>query len=116
MSRATRQIVVAHLTDRGMSPTEIADELGVSRETVRRDLHNRPTDDQPETAPDEAPPVAFGEQGLTLPPSLQLGQDLRLLAASYKAPAEDIVRQLLHLEAEAIRDRVHARYAATAAT
>jgi transposase-like protein len=112
MSRATRQIVVAHLADRGMSPTEIADELGVSRETVRRDLHNPP----PPAEPEATPPVAFGEQGLSLPASLQLGQDLRLLAASYKTTAEDIARQLLHREAEAIRARMHARYAATVGT
>ena len=40
LSRATRQLVVAHLSGRGMNPQEIAAELGVSRETVRRDLHN----------------------------------------------------------------------------
>lgn len=120
MSRATRQIVVAHLTERGMSPAEIASELEVSRETVRRDLHNapaaNPTAATPDAAPEVARPAIGGPQGLTLPPTLQLGQDLRLLAASYKTPAEDIACQLLHREAEAIRDRVHARYAATAGT
>ncbi|MFJ1869946.1 helix-turn-helix domain-containing protein [Streptomyces chartreusis] len=113
MSRATRQIVVAHLASIDMPQQQIADELGVSRETVRRDLNSAPppaTSDAPaEEAPDVAPPVLFGPQGLSLPASLQLGQDLRLLAASYKAPAEDVARQLLHEQAEAIRDRMRAR-------
>lgn len=108
MSREVRRIVVAHLTERRMDPAQIAAELGVSRETVRRDLLNPP----PPAAPEPVVPVVGGEQGLSLPPSLQLGQDLRLLAASYKAPAEDIAEQLLHREAEAIRARVHARFAA----
>lgn len=116
MSRATRQIVVAHLTDRGMSPGEIADELGVSRETVRRDLHNTPPPTALEPAPDEAPAVAPGEEGLHLPPSLQLGQDLRLLAASHKGPKEAVAEQLLHDKAEEIRARMRARYAAAAGT
>ncbi|MFJ5259106.1 helix-turn-helix domain-containing protein [Streptomyces sp. NPDC088387] len=117
MSRTTRQIVVAHLTDRGMSPTEIADELGVSRETVRRDLHNAPasapTPADPDEAPDVAVPEPFGPQGVTLPASLDLGQDLRLLATCYKAPPEDVTRHLLRREAEAIRDRMRARKHAT---
>ncbi|MER5213684.1 HTH domain-containing protein [Streptomyces sp. NPDC002838] len=108
MTRATRRLIVAHLTTHGMTAAEIADELGVSRETVRRDLHNPP----PSAAPEPAPDVAFGEQVLSLPPSTQLRQDLRLLADSYKAPAEDVAQQLLHREAEAIRDRMRARFAA----
>lgn len=117
MSRTTRQIVVAHLASLDMPQQQIADELGVSRETVRRDLNSTPPPATPaedaEEAPDVAAPVLFGPQGLTLPASLQLGQDLRLLAASYKAPAEDVARQLLHDEAERIRDHMRARSAAT---
>ncbi|MFR0359072.1 helix-turn-helix domain-containing protein [Streptomyces sediminimaris] len=40
MKRTTRQIIVGHLADRGMNVADIASELGVSKETVRRDLHN----------------------------------------------------------------------------
>ncbi|MGW9029130.1 helix-turn-helix domain-containing protein [Streptomyces sp. NPDC055722] len=113
MSRTTtRRLVVAHLTDRGMSPQKIADELEVSRETVRRDLLNAP----PVEAANEAPDVAAEEPGLCIPHDAQLGPDTRLVAASYKAPAESVARKLLHLEAEAIRARVHARFAATPET
>lgn len=42
MSIEVRRIVVAHLAEHGMDVSRIAAELGVSRETVRRDLHNRP--------------------------------------------------------------------------
>jgi hypothetical protein len=59
MSRATRQIVVAHLTDRDMNPQEIADELGVSRETVRRDLLNAPPVEPRAEAPDADPGSAL---------------------------------------------------------
>lgn len=108
MSRATRGLIVACLIGRGMNPAEIASELGVSRETVRRDLHNPP----PTGDVDEVADVAPGEEGLRLPVDAQLGQDLRLLAASYKAPPESVVRTLLSREAEAIRAKVRARGAA----
>jgi predicted ArsR family transcriptional regulator len=45
LSRATRRLIVAHLTQCGMNAADIAAELGVSRETVRRDLHNPPHGD-----------------------------------------------------------------------
>ncbi|MFF3460991.1 helix-turn-helix domain-containing protein [Streptomyces sp. NPDC001984] len=109
MSVGTRRILVAHLTDRGMNPQEIADELDVSRETVRRDLHNPPPTQAPEPAADVPP----AEDELRLPASPQLGQDLRLITASYKRPAEDVAAELLHAHAETIRARVHARLAAT---
>lgn len=108
MSRETRRIVVAHLTDRGMNPADIADELGVSRETVRRDLHSVETPNRGDTPTVETPDVA----GLLLPESTQLRQDLNLLAASYKAQREDVARFAIHQAAEAIRGRMHARFAA----
>jgi hypothetical protein len=40
MSVGTRRLLVRHLADRDMPPAKIASELGISRETVRRDLHN----------------------------------------------------------------------------
>ncbi|MFJ4829869.1 DeoR family transcriptional regulator [Streptomyces sp. NPDC088747] len=122
MSRATRLIVVAHLTERHMTVPEIAAELGVSKETVRRDLHNPPPAAEPETPPNVAPdepPVSAdprpGPEGVTLPPSEQLGKDLRLLAASYKGQPEDIARLLIHQAAEAVRTRMAARFAAAEA-
>ncbi|MFJ9536618.1 hypothetical protein ACIRPX_05105 [Streptomyces sp. NPDC101225] len=40
MSVGIRRILVRHLADRDMPPAKIASELGISRETVRRDLHS----------------------------------------------------------------------------
>lgn len=108
MSRATRRIIVVHLTERGMNPAEIASELEVSRDTVRRDLA-----DAPQPTPAESTPVAAPDApGLHLAEDAQLRKDLNILAASYKAPAEVVARDLLHHEAEIIRDRVRARFAA----
>ncbi|MEU1303335.1 HTH domain-containing protein [Streptomyces shenzhenensis] len=39
LSLELRQVLVRHLTDRNMSAAEVATELGVSAQTVRRDLH-----------------------------------------------------------------------------
>lgn len=109
-------MIVADLTARHMSAAQIADELGVSRETVRRDLHNPPPAVEavpvPDVAPDVAPRVAFGAQGLTLPASLRLGQDLRLLATVHKRSAEDVAEELIHQQAEKVRDRWRANMAA----
>ncbi|MGW0163643.1 helix-turn-helix domain-containing protein [Streptomyces sp. NPDC003343] len=52
MSRATRRIVVAHLASRGMPLPQIASELGVSRDTVRRDLDAAPLTPAMDAAPD----------------------------------------------------------------
>ncbi|WP_405841595.1 hypothetical protein [Streptomyces sp. NBC_01518] len=108
LSRATRRIVVAHLTEHGMSPAEIASELEVSGDTVRRDLREG-TPPVPEADPEVA---AAPAPGLLLPESTQLRQDLNLLAASYKAQREDVARFAIHVAAEAIRRRMHARFAA----
>ncbi|MEB3966244.1 HTH domain-containing protein [Streptomyces kunmingensis] len=96
-------MIVAHLTDRHMPAAEIAAELGVSRETVRRDLLNRPDQAEAETPAPEAPAVAYGPEGLTLPASQALGQDLRLIAVAHKRPAEAVAEELLHWHAERIR-------------
>jgi DNA-binding transcriptional ArsR family regulator len=101
MSRATRRIIVAHLTDRGMTPSEIADELGVSGDTVRRDLREVPPP-APAPEPEFAAPVAAG---LLLPESTQLRQNLNLLAAAYKAQPEDVARLAIHQAAQAVRVR-----------
>ncbi|WP_030185598.1 helix-turn-helix domain-containing protein [Streptomyces sp. NRRL S-813] len=108
LSREVRRIIFARLTDRGMNAADIADELGVSRETVRRDLHNAP----PPTAPEPAADVAPGEHGLSLPASVQLGKNLRIIAASHKRPAEAVAEELVHQHAEAIRARARAVFAA----
>ncbi|MFD8027834.1 hypothetical protein ACFV3F_03590 [Streptomyces sp. NPDC059717] len=105
MSRATRQIVVAHLTSRGMAPQQIASELGVSRDTVRRDMDAAP----PEPPADAAPPATPDAPGLQLPDDPHLRQDLNLLAAQRQAPAEDVVRELISNAAEAVRTRWTAR-------
>ncbi|MGW0630157.1 helix-turn-helix domain-containing protein [Streptomyces sp. NPDC002758] len=108
MSVGTRRILVAHLAERGMTVAAVAAELDVSRETVRRDLHNPPPAAEPETPPDVAPPAP----GLVLPESTQLRQDLNLLAASYKGQPEDITRFLIHRAAEAVRARWTAHFTA----
>ncbi|MEU7962383.1 winged helix-turn-helix domain-containing protein [Streptomyces sp. NPDC049097] len=52
MSRATRRAIVAHLTERGMSQADIATELGISRDTVRRDISEAPPAPASDAAPD----------------------------------------------------------------
>ncbi|WP_338907060.1 helix-turn-helix domain-containing protein [Streptomyces nigra] len=54
MSREVRRIVVAHLASLNMDPAQIAAELGVSRETVRRDLLNPPPPAPAPAGPDVA--------------------------------------------------------------
>ncbi|MFF3874291.1 helix-turn-helix domain-containing protein [Streptomyces sp. NPDC001978] len=108
MSRATRRIVVAHLAERGMSMPQIASELGISRDTVRRDLDASTAVTTVDAAPAAAPPAP----GLLLPESTQLRQDLNLLAASYKGQPEDITRFLIHRAAEAVRARWTAHFTA----
>ncbi|MER6111724.1 helix-turn-helix domain-containing protein [Streptomyces hirsutus] len=99
MTRATRRIVVAHLTDRGMNPAEIASELGVSTDTVRRDLRDgAPPAPAPE--PELAAPVAAG---LLLPEGTQLRQDLNVLTAAFRAQPEDVARFAIHQAAEGVR-------------
>ncbi|WP_420035062.1 DeoR family transcriptional regulator [Streptomyces sp. cg28] len=109
MSRGVRQNVVSFLADRNMPVRDIADELGVSPETVRRDLHNRPPaaeeEPAPDEAPDEAPGLRTGPEGLILPASLTLGQDLRLIASAHRRPAEDVAEELIHWHADRIREK-----------
>ncbi|MFE0727052.1 helix-turn-helix domain-containing protein [Streptomyces antibioticus] len=109
MSRATRRIVAAHLATLGMSPAEIAGELGVSRDTVRRDLADAPPSATPvELEP--APPVAAG---LLLPDGASLRQDLNLLTAAYRAARpEDAARFAIHQAATNVRRAWQARAAA----
>ncbi|MFC9050072.1 helix-turn-helix domain-containing protein [Streptomyces anthocyanicus] len=104
MSRATRRIVVAHLTDRGMSPAEIASELGVSRDTVRRDLADAP----PPAPPAEREPAAPVAAGLLLPDVVQLRKDLNILTAAYGARPEDAARFAIHQAATGVRRHWHA--------
>ncbi|MFD7064410.1 helix-turn-helix domain-containing protein [Streptomyces sp. NPDC059906] len=105
MSRATRRIVVTHLTDRGMSPAEIAAELGVSRDTVRRDLADAPPP-APVAEPEPAAPVAAG---LLLPDGVQLQRNLAVLTAAYKARPEDAARFAIHQAAQSVRRHWRAR-------
>lgn len=101
MSRATRLVVVAHLTERGMNPAEIATELGVSRDTVRRDLTETPP---PAPAP-EPEPAAPGAPGLLLSESVQLRQDLNVLTAAFKAQPEAVAGFAIHQLARHVRAR-----------
>jgi Zn-dependent peptidase ImmA (M78 family) len=91
---------VRQLHDDGRSLRDIAAELGVSKDTVRRDLYALKKATQ-------AAPAA-----LLLAVDGQLRKDLNLLTVSYRAPAEDVARYLLHEAAEEIRRRVAARFAA----
>lgn len=108
LSRDTRRIVVAHLAARGMIPAEIAAELGVSRDTVRRDLAETPPQAPAPADPVAAPPAP----GLLLPESTQLRQDLNLLAAAFRGQREDVARFAIHQVAEGIRRRMQARFTA----
>jgi predicted transcriptional regulator len=101
MSRATRRIVVAHLAQCGMNPAEIASELGISRDTVRRDIAEAPDSEPEPAAPVAAPPAP----GLLLPETTQTTRDLNLLAAAYKAQPEDVARFAIHHLAQAVRRR-----------
>lgn len=99
LSRATRRVIVAHLTDRGMSPQEIAAELAVSADTVRRDLRDG-APPAPAVADEPAAPVA---SGLLLPDGVQLRQDLNVLTAAYGARPEDAARFAVHQAARHVR-------------
>lgn len=101
MSRATRQIVVAHLTDRGMNPAQIASELAVSVDTVRRDLRDATPATTAETSAVAAPPAA----GLLLPETPQTTRDLTTLAAHFKAQRKDVARFAIHFVAQDVRRR-----------
>ncbi|MGA5339014.1 helix-turn-helix domain-containing protein [Streptomyces griseoincarnatus] len=102
MSRATRRIVVAHLTERSMTPQEIASELGVSVDTVRRDQREGAP---PAPAP-EPEPAAPAAAGLLLPDGLQLRLDLGVLTAAYKAQPEDVARFAIHQAARIVQRRM----------
>lgn len=116
MSRDTRRLIVRYLAGRNMSPADIASELGVSRETVRRDLH---TPAQPEAAPGpepEAPPEpepeAHSAAGLLLHETPQLRHDLNVITAAYKAEQpEDAARFAIHQAAQQVRALWQARAA-----
>lgn len=110
LSRATRRIVVTHLAERGMTPTKIADELGVSGDTVRRDLREAPPATTAETTVVAAPPAP----GLLLPESTQLRQDLNILATAFRAQPEDAARFAIHQLAEQVRTRWQAQVDARA--
>ncbi|WP_254395801.1 helix-turn-helix domain-containing protein [Streptomyces sp. AC512_CC834] len=107
MSRATRRIVVAHLTEHGMNPADIAAELGVSPDTVRRDLRDG-TPSAPAPVPEPAASVAAG---LLLPDGVQLRQDLNVLTAAFRAQPEDAARFAIHQAAQGVREHWQARSA-----
>lgn len=108
MSRATRRIVVKHLMHRGMNPADIAAELGVSRDTVRRDA-DAAQHDAEDAHQDASPDAGPDAPGLRLPESKQLRQDLSVLCAAYKAQPEDVARFAIHQAAQSMRRRWMAR-------
>jgi transposase-like protein len=105
MSRATRRVIVAHLTDRGMNPAQIASELGVSADTVRRDLRDG-APPAPAVEPGPAAPVA---SGLLLPDHPQLRDDLAVLTAAFGAQPQDAARFAVHQCARGVRAHLAAR-------
>ncbi|KUN95430.1 helix-turn-helix domain-containing protein [Streptomyces caeruleatus] len=105
MSREVRRIVVAHLTERRMDPAQIAAELGVSRETVRRDLLNPP----PPAPAAAGPDVADGED-LVLRLDEPLRESLTVLREVCSGPdtvAQRVAaaRAAIHATADSIRER-----------
>lgn len=105
MSRATRRLVVAHLTEHGMNPADIAAELDVSPDTVRRDIREAPPATTAETTVVAAPPAP----GLLLPDSPQLRQDLNVLTTAFKAQPADVARFAVSQLARHVRARWQAR-------
>jgi hypothetical protein len=119
LSVEVRRIVVAVLTDRHMSPAQIAAELGVSRETVRRDLLARPapaedqaaTDEQPAEAPPEPEPApdAAPDATVTVPVTGRTRANLDALAeAGFQA--DDAVESGLQYLADTYRGAWRAGY------
>lgn len=113
MSREVRRIVVAHLTQRGMDPALIAAELGVSRETVRRDLLVPPPPAPIAAEADVAPDVVDAETLV-----LQLDEPLRTSLAALRevcngpdTEAQNVAaaRAAIHATADHIRERTFAR-------
>ena len=104
MSREVRRIVVAHLTERRMDPAQIAAELGVSRETVRRDLLNPPP-----PAPATAGPDVEGAEVLVLRLDEPLRESLAVLRETCNGPdtvAQRVAaaRAAIHATADHFRD------------
>ncbi|MGW1363497.1 DeoR family transcriptional regulator [Streptomyces chartreusis] len=113
MSRGTRRIIVAHLTSLHMDPAQIAAELGVSRETVRRDLNNLPPTTDSQTGAVEVPDVA-GPEALTLRLDEPLHTSLAVLRETCNGPdAVDqnvaSARAAIHAMADHFRDRPYDR-------
>lgn len=109
MSREVRRIIVAHLTERGMDPAKIAAELGVSRETVRRDLHNPPP-----SAPAAAGSDVADAEALVLRLDEPLRESLAVLravcnGADTVAQHVAAARAAIHATADTIRERPYAR-------
>ncbi|MCI3240272.1 sigma factor-like helix-turn-helix DNA-binding protein [Streptomyces spinosisporus] len=104
MSRDTRILIVACLTGHGMTLPEIASELGVSKETVRRDLQNAPAPEPPPVAADAVP-----DNALVLPLDEPLSEALRVLRSVHNGPdtaAQNVaaVRAAVRATADAVID------------
>ncbi|WP_240982876.1 helix-turn-helix domain-containing protein [Streptomyces sp. S3(2020)] len=113
MSREVRRIVVAHLASLHMPVPKIADELGVSRETVRRDLLDAPPPAPTAATPDAAPDVAGGK-ALVLRLDAPMRASLAVLREVCNGPdteAQNVAaaRAAIHATADTIRERTFAR-------
>lgn len=113
MSREVRRIVVAHLTERGMDPALIAAELGVSRETVRRDLLV-PLPSTPAATADPVAPDVVDPETLVLRLDEPLRTSLAVLREVCNGPDTEAqhvaaARAAIHATADTIRERTFAR-------
>ncbi|REE62149.1 Homeodomain-like domain-containing protein [Streptomyces sp. 3212.3] len=104
LSRATRQIVVAHLASCGMSQTDIATELGISRDTVRRDINEAPPAPAADAASD-----AQAVDTLVLPLDTPLREALAVLrsvqgGADTEAQNRAVVRAAVRATADTITE------------
>ncbi|MGI5406624.1 helix-turn-helix domain-containing protein [Streptomyces chartreusis] len=113
MTRATRQIVVAHLAERGMDPATIASELGVSCETVCRDLTNPPSP-LPAAESTEVAPVVADAEVLVLRLDEALRASLALLRGVCNGPDNEVqnvaaARAAIHATADHFRERTPTR-------
>ena len=105
LSRETRRLVVAHLAERGMNQAKIADELGISRDTVRRDIAE---------APPAAVPVAADVDTLVLRLDEPLRRSLAVLRAvrggdDTTTQNVAVVRAAVRATADAVTDARAAR-------
>ncbi|MEU3413759.1 helix-turn-helix domain-containing protein [Streptomyces sp. NPDC006658] len=100
-SVSARRIRARHLADQGKSLREIAGELGVSKDTVSRDLAAMRRDETPDATPDSGSATDPAPR-LILPLSRYMADDLAVLAEAGHSEQE-AVRLALAMLANAYR-------------